>query len=503
MVATRDACGSERTFTSEVGHFWAHDPCVGVTDIAHPAHPALAADASSGAASSSSSTSSSSGGSSSSSSSSSSGGGGSSSSSSSSSSGGGSSSSGGGGGGGSAAPSSSWEPQKWLTKANAPECARETRDANIDCTVWFRPPRSVWSASFERGEPQPWYADFRRFQAQLRRTAYPADCAAVRWAGLRVASTYGITANFLEHVFLDLSPVLLNGTTPVITGGDDKWAEADTGMACDTMLGCYLQRFGGCTSATVARQHEVGTYHPQAPFEGLYGDGIPQEQTAWRAVFDKQRWLENRWGGLPYEAALVDLNFRWAPAFEALMKKRLARIGLLAKGPCVAVHVRRGDMQGMDAYGLKRYIDHAVALARRYGLKSVFLLTDNASVATRAQELAGGLPVLYSNSNRDMYDGTRVESLAHVPSTILTDLFTDLYAASHCAAMVGNVERTHVSRMVLDLITIRAKAVPPFASLDKFGRAQVCRGCWEAPCIDRVGCHQGGWQDVLLNGRKK
>ena len=26
VVATKDACGSERTFTSEVGHFWAHEP---------------------------------------------------------------------------------------------------------------------------------------------------------------------------------------------------------------------------------------------------------------------------------------------------------------------------------------------------------------------------------------------------------------------------------------------------------------------------------------------
>ena len=112
---------------------------------------------------------------------------------------------------------SSWDPAAWLARSDG-------------SSVSFLPPVGVWRDNFVQAKPQPWYGDYRKFQAELLHTMNPGDCGAARWAALHVPPTYGITANFMEHVFLDFLSVVLNGTTPVITGGDDQWAAADIGM---------------------------------------------------------------------------------------------------------------------------------------------------------------------------------------------------------------------------------------------------------------------------------
>ena len=147
---------------------------------------------------------------------------------------------------------------------------------------------------------------------------------------------------------------------------------------------------------------------------------------------------------------LCQLLFRYAPAFQDVVDTELTTMGMDPRSnQCIGMHVRHGDACYAGGHRLCVRLESHLAVARqmrlRYGLKKVYLLTDDPHIAkgvvsgeyTSALE---GLEVIMQSMNRDVYDGpeNQNEFADQMGSRALTEMLVDITAASTCEAFVGS-----------------------------------------------------------------
>ena len=311
------------------------------------------------------------------------------------------------------------------------------------------------------------------------------------------------------------------------------WAAADTSLECRTWYGCYWQHLhtvcaNSNSSANSTRVYALWT-NLKLPVHLMHNNSrtttINERVLYWRERYRST--FEDRWGSLALGAALLDVWWRPSEALRSLVDARLKEIfrgGAAEEWSCVAVHVRRGDAcitPWRRCPPLEEYLVPARHLARRYGLRRLFIATDEQSVVDelvatgkgtsplstgkgtpplstgQAREHRAGamvpepwvevlhqridrswLAVERNNSNVsrfDQYDWVehklqrrQQDQQQGAPSranfTPIVDAITDIEAASRCTALVGDLT-AGITELIMLRMVARLGQAPPLYSL--------------------------------------
>jgi len=205
--------------------------------------------------------------------------------------------------------------------------------------------------------------------------------------------------------------------------------------------------------------------------------------------------FEKSWGPLLWAAAALDLW--WKPTAEFQSKLDLAVKAVFNESTptqprrsCLAMHVRHGDVCNKAAtpdyrncYSLDVYLPIARRMAKLYGLKTLFVATDDPEVipALVANVSAEPWDAVYFQDglNRAAYTGKDLTSEhgfiekrvgqkaadgSYLIKQPILEMMTDLEAGSQCEALIGSLD-SHMSELMLLRMTAALGAVPPFYSL--------------------------------------
>lgn len=158
-----------------------------------------------------------------------------------------------------------------------------------------------------------------------------------------------------------------------------------------------------------------------------------------------------------------------------------------APRPLLGIHVRRGDScrETQETAKARRcspfaeYWYHALAMRARYGIRSVFLATDDAAVLAEATEAAAaaGLPLFASAAAPppatadapppplwdNVLDGTSKRAVDAAAAA--AGVVDDLAILSRCDAFVGKFT-SNLDRIAYALIAAKSRCLKPLVSLD-------------------------------------
>ena len=354
-----------------------------------------------------------------------------------------------------------------------------------------------------------WRADAQRLVREIRALQFPSTCNAEarNWSMVRVP-LYGMGYSVLNLLF-KAAGLWRAGIGVFVPPADPfPWAEKDATLGCQTLFGCYFKPFQGCTPAQLDRKATTAVLwkwasHEKIGVDDACGDigqqGVlnltsgecggalvsrgyvkPRKipDTVYAHVLHIQNfsvpgWFEQRWSGLVYESVLIDQVWRHPLAYRVALDKYAESLALRA--PCIAMHVRHGDACGTKwrkCSELDVYMRHAEVLRSKYGLSTIYLMTDDPKIASR-ESLARyrkTFRIVTQPLDRSMFEGkgkkTWVEKkLDSLGSSLLHSVLKDVHAARQCDALIGGFGG-QLSKIVLGLITARKGAVPPYVTVD-------------------------------------
>ena len=375
-----------------------------------------------------------------------------------------------------------------------------------------------YSACFCHAPVDPWYGmkvdassetffkEADRLREQTLRIA-DADCSTVRVNV--IFPSYGLGGSLLDHLQRILMvwqpsfsshagspvaaiPVPQYSHFPTNRGDTNAylWAKFDDTLPCTSWFGCYWERLSTpCPSAAEAVKHNFT---------------LPNVNSSA---------FERRWGSLLYSAAL--LRAWWRPTM-ALKQKIAEGVQKIFKGPggsrndvdadgdgqsgvsdearvgggCLALHIRRGDACATawrHCPPLDEYLAVSRAMARRYGLTSLFVATeDNATLAQLHAATASASEPWGNRIHHQAFDRAPFSQKAKRASGSrfwveqrlryaqpgdrplgrqpILQFLVDVEAASRCRALVGTMD-SHGTRLMLLRMAARLGRVPPFYSL--------------------------------------
>jgi hypothetical protein len=316
---------------------------------------------------------------------------------------------------------------------------------------------------------------------------------------------YGLGGSILEHVrsLLPLWRMALDGASslPVAVpvydhfaaaGGNRDaflWAAFDDTLPCSSWYGCYWQELSRpCPDVAVRSM-------PRYPV-------VDHLTTA----------FGRKWGSLRTAAAVLHAWWRPTPELQAQLDRGVRSLfdgghgslrvsrdqegghgrhhGAGAAGECLALHIRRGDACATpwrQCPPLDDYLAAARGLARRHGLTTLFVATEDSEVLEQLQASTaaqrepwarvlwqeydrrptGSLSTRKSNSTRFWVEQRLRWARRHerpLGQRPVLEFLLDLEAASHCRALVGTMD-SHGSQLMILRMAMRLGASPPFVSL--------------------------------------
>lgn len=253
------------------------------------------------------------------------------------------------------------------------------------------------------------------------------------------------------------------------------WAAFDDTLPCTSWYGCYWEEMvRSCPSLEVISNHNLTVpMHMATPFE-----------RRWGSVLTAAALLQAWWRPAPALAAQIDASVR-----QTLGSGSASVAPALPELRCLALHVRRGDSCATPwrhCPALDEYTAAARTLARRLGLDSLFVATEDASVIEQLRATSHGEPwearVMWQDFDRTPFNltdstkrgGTRFWVEQRLRWSHRTDrplgrkpileFLVDVEAASHCHALVGTMD-SHGSQLMLLRMASRMGVLPPYYSL--------------------------------------
>ena len=282
-----------------------------------------------------------------------------------------------------------------------------------------------------------------------------------------------------------------NGNTKEKGSASLTWAKGDSTLPCNTYYGCYWKPLSKCDWLRFKK--------PQIPAKSpLPQSRARPEPTTYDALAAQLQAFHYRYGPLLLRIAMQGYLWRPTDAFririDAVVKPifSASKIGDLqvdatGAGNCVAVHIRRGDEchdRNKVCPPISLFIDAAGLLAKRYGLTSLFLATDDEQAIKEVVTKLPHLTVVWNKAvDRRGYAVTKEQSAeaaaaasgkpkyfveekvarGELSPTPILDVLVDIEAASRCSAFVGDGQ-SHVSDAILLRMAWKLGAVPPFYS---------------------------------------
>jgi hypothetical protein len=352
-----------------------------------------------------------------------------------------------------------------------------------------------------------WRGDAQRLRREIRALQFPADCGGSKWSVIRVP-LYGMGYSVLNLLF-KAAGLWRAGVGAFVPPADPfPWAKKDAALGCNALFGCYFEAFQGCSPAQLDRRTTTAVLWKWADRQKLGVDDACADLGQQGALnltsgecgnalasrgyvkpkkipdtvyphalqvqnFSTSGWFERRWSGLVYESVLVDEVWRHPPSYRAQLDAYVE--GLALPDSCIAMHVRHGDAcdtKWRKCAELDEYMRHAEVLRKKYGLSTIYLMTDDPKIAT-ADTLAPyrkTFRIVTQPLDRSMFEGkakkTWVEKkLDALGSDLLNSVLKDVHAARQCDALIGGFGG-QLSKVVVGLITARKGAVPPYVSID-------------------------------------
>jgi hypothetical protein len=176
-----------------------------------------------------------------------------------------------------------------------------------------------------------------------------------------------------------------------------------------------------------------------------------------------------------WRAQVGRLLVRPRPSLLAVLQLVKASLGF--EGPVIGVHVRHGDacMHASISRFRPKCVDWAAYLERiydmsaRYGVRKVFLATDDDEVAASAARISD-LDIMHLSLDRSIFDADWFlefrSELGLVDSQLVTEsALLDLLFLSEASYFVGTFA-SHLSRLAFELMVARLGYFPPYASVD-------------------------------------
>jgi hypothetical protein len=346
------------------------------------------------------------------------------------------------------------------------------------CTCYL-PSRDVVTAAASlesRGERLAWFAAKDQMRATIHMRQF--DCgAATAEVELGQIEVRGLPWSILKHIRQAVLPLWNEGgclqpgpAAVVVRESSFAWSRADKTLTCGSWYGCYW--------LSVLRNASCSPENDRRPRGFAYSNSSR---------------FERRWGPLFYAAATIDAWWRPADVLQQRINDRVDDAWRLAslnpdRGDrrCIAIHIRRGDACATPwrrCPSVEDYLQVARTMARRYGIRTLALATDDAEVAamlttTRDEKARPWDRVVAQPIDRTQYQTNAshcggsgkhcwVETKlkrGQLSSTPVLDVLADVELLSGCSAFVGSFD-SRTSELIFMRMVARRGVVPPFYSV--------------------------------------
>jgi len=145
-------------------------------------------------------------------------------------------------------------------------------------------------------------------------------------------------------------------------------------------------------------------------------------------------------------------------------KKKLGLPEALEKIPYIAMHIRGGDKHTeYRLHPFQEYLNKAKWFKTLYGVKNIFLVSDDAMAISQATTEPEGFNIIWSSNERD--NGGSQES-TEVGQEVMVKVLKDIFIAAQCQFWIGTMS-SNFGDIIWELMVARnAGTIPPYVSLD-------------------------------------
>lgn len=171
-------------------------------------------------------------------------------------------------------------------------------------------------------------------------------------------------------------------------------------------------------------------------------------------------------------AYLMRPNYKFRRHLETVKKKLNWDV---LEGPVLSLHIRHGDactgiepkIKSRRCDDLNTYMESVFHVAKRYGVKSIYLSTDDQAVidGTNNYTEFTWLYQKLDTSSRSVIEWDRIEDLGLSTFALAQELLIDIFLLSEGDIFVGKFT-SNVDRIAYALMTVRKSGLAPYLSLD-------------------------------------
>jgi hypothetical protein len=248
------------------------------------------------------------------------------------------------------------------------------------------------------------------------------------------------------------------------------WKYTDAALCPEQSFYCYFEQITKCTLDDVLAVHEkTGS---QGPIPTWSEDNVDVP-----VVFGNYNTTKWRYFTPPDYSTLLSLEwFRSELLYYLLQpneytqnvvreeKKKLGLPEALEKIPYIAMHIRGGDKHTeYRLHPFREYLNKAKWFKTLYGVKNIFLVSDDAMAISQATTNSEGFNILWSSNDREEGGSQEATEVGHL---VMLKVLKDIFIASQCQFWIGTLSSNFGDTIWELMVARNAGTIPPYVSLD-------------------------------------
>jgi len=250
------------------------------------------------------------------------------------------------------------------------------------------------------------------------------------------------------------------------------WKYTDKELCPEQSFNCYFKPITKCTLEDVLEVHKqnVGADEPFPVWDPEGNNDAPVvfgnfNTTKWRFFTPTEygTLLSLEW----FRSELLYYLLQANDYTQNIIPEEKKKLGLpedLEKLPFIAMHVRGGDKHTeYRLHPFQEYLNKAKWFKTLYGVKNIFLVSDDSLAIKQATENPEGFKIIWSTNQRESGGSQEVSEVGH---EVMVKVLKDVFIASQCQFWIGTLSSNFGDAIWELMVARNAGTIPPYVSLD-------------------------------------
>jgi hypothetical protein len=306
-----------------------------------------------------------------------------------------------------------------------------------------------------------------KLQETLYQLQHPTDCSGRFLVWKLGKGGFGQEVRKLAYqlaiAYAENRTLVLDTSTP--------WKYTDKELCPEQSFYCYFKPITQCTMEDVKRVNEQNGGGETLP---IWSEDSPNDPVVF-GHYNTSKWryftpteygtlLSLEWFRSELLFYLLRAN-EFTTNFVEEEKKILGLPTDLDRPlPYIVIHVRGGDKHTeYKLHPFQEYLNKAKWFKTLYGVRNIFLVSDDAQTITQAQEEPEGFNIIWTRNDREEGGSQEISEVGH---SVMVKVLKDIFIASQCQFWIGTLSSNFGDTIWELMVARNAGTVPPYVSLD-------------------------------------